>query len=65
MLNEITKNTSIDKIAEIMKRRNGGIRSRLLMIARKMIHEQDKTYEEASKVTSLSIDYIKTGKLNF
>jgi hypothetical protein len=65
MLNEIAENTSIVKIAEMIKRTYGGITSRLLIIARKMIQEQDKTYEEASRATSLSIDYIKTGKLYF
>jgi ribonuclease HI len=65
MLNEIEKNIPINNIADSMKRTHGGIRSRLLMIARKMIHEENKSYEEASKVTSLSVDYIKTGKLNF
>jgi hypothetical protein len=50
---------SIDKIAEKMERKRGGIKSRLLVIARKMVYEQHKTYEEASKVTSISVENIK------
>ena len=59
MLNAIAKNTSIDKIAEMMERTSGGIRSRLLMIARIMVKQENKSYEEASKITSMSIEDIK------
>jgi ribonuclease HI len=59
MLNAIAKNISIDKIAEKMERTRVGIKSQLKKIARKMVYEQHKTYEEASKVTSISIEYIK------
>jgi hypothetical protein len=64
MLNAIAKNTSIDKIAEKMERTKGGIRSRLLTIARKMVYEQNKTYEEASKVTSILIEDIKRSTID-
>lgn len=60
MLNAIAKNTSIDKIAEKMERTKGGIRGRLLTIAFKMINDEHKTYEEVSKITSLSIEDIQT-----
>lgn len=60
MLNAIAKNISIDKIAEKMERKRGGIRGRLLTIAFKMINDEHKTYEEVSKITSLSIEDIQT-----
>jgi ribonuclease HI len=65
MLEAIAKNTSIHDIAEKMNRTYGGIRSRLLIIARNMIVNENKTYEEVSKITSLSIDCIKKDKLNY
>jgi hypothetical protein len=60
MLNAIAKNISIDKIAEKMERTRGGVRGRLLTIAFKMINDEHKTYEEVSKITSLSIEDIQT-----
>ena len=63
MLNAIAKNMSIDKIAEKMERTRGGIRARLLIIARKMVVNDNKSFEEASKATSLTVEYIKTGKV--
>jgi hypothetical protein len=60
MLNAIAKNISIDKIAEKMERTRGGIRGRLLTIAYKMINDEHKTYEEVSKITSLSVEDIQT-----
>ena len=59
MLNAIAKNISINTIAEKMERTRGGIRSRLLSIAFKMINDENKSYEEVSKITSLSIEDIQ------
>lgn len=60
MLNAIAKNISIDNIAKKMERTRGGIHGRLLSIAFKMINDEHKTYEEVSKVTSLSVEDIQT-----